>query len=580
MRTRTLTCLLVASVTALGCGAADSGVDPGDLALRDLLGISPEVAAGWDATERARARAIIALASDRAGEEPAEPVRLGVGADEREAIIASMSAVDEQRRERGREPVVMAWVLVEQQQVEVLPVPGDRVNGAMVSAARAGAIDESSLVLNGWEQATRAGWDELAQRQPGLLASLARQAGYGDEPTPLPVVPAPQEPFAAIFVDAGARSFLAVNPVLLAAQEPPAGDGERIAFARPGSAGRAPGPRASDVGVPGVGVPVAGGAPAGTAGAAAAASGNPYTFYGDIEECAASLRNRCIACATDPSCETMTRDADSVAAECEALAADEERGYYLLCINLALAMATVADCVDDNAQCPQVRDAGNQLSALTFNSVFLDDPACHGPLNECLSDIFGEPEEDFPGPGEPEPVPPPRDTNAGCGDSNVNCDFSPSCDSSCSVGSCDNAVSCGGCEGASCDGCESCESCDGDGSGGGGGGGGGSSGCDSGDDGGGEGGSSGCDGSGEGGGCEGGGCDSGGCEGGGCDSGGCEGGSCSGGSDSCNSDCSVSRRQGSGQTALALLWGLAPCVFLEYRRRRERRRPAQQEGTP
>ncbi len=556
------------------------------------------MAAGWDATERARARAIIARASGRASEEPAEPVRLGLGTDEREAIIASMSAVDEQRRELGREPVMVAWVLVEHQQVEVLPVSGERVSVAMASAARDSAPEPAALVLHGWEQATRAGWDELAQRQPGLLLSLARQAGYRDEPTPLPVVPAPQEPFAVIFVDAGAESFLAVNPVLLAAQEPATEDGEEIAFARPDAPRETPGKRA-----PGVGVPVTGGAPGSTTGAGGAlgvaASGNPYTFYGDIEECAASLRNRCIACATDPSCETMTRDADSVAAECEALAADEERGYYLLCINLALAMATVADCVGDNAQCPQVRDAGNQLSALTFNSVFLDDPTCHGPLNECLSDIFGESDEDFPGPGEPIPVPPPRDTNVGCGESNVNCDFSPSCDTSCSVGSCDNAVSCGGCEGSSCDGCESCESCDSSGDGGGGGGGSGSSGCDDGGGGGGGGGgSSGCDGGGdgsggggssgcEGGGCEGGGCDSGGCDSGGCDSGGCEGGSCdsgcsggSGGGSGGSSSCSVSRRQGNGQNALAMLWVLAPCVFLEYRRRRERRRPAQQEGTP
>lgn len=566
-----MTCLLVASATALGCGAADSSVDPGDLELRDLLGIAPEVAAGWDATERARARAILSRASGRASEEPAEPVRLGLGTDEREAIIASMSAVDEQRRELGRDPLVVAWVLVEHQQVEVLPVSGERVNVAMASAS---APEPSSLVLDGWEQATRAGWDELAQRQPGLLSSLARQAGFRDEPEPLPVIPAPQEPFAVIFVDAGARSFLAVNPVLLAAQEPSDSGGEDIAFARPDAPGAAPGPRAPVV----VGVPVTGGAPGDTAlaetAAAAPAGGNPYSFFGSINECAAFQRQRCQECATDTSCETVTRDAESVASECEALSADSERGYYLLCINLALAMATVADCADDTAQCPQVSNAGNQLAALAFNDVFLDDTTCAGALDGCLSDIFGSPEEDFPGPGSPDPPPPPRDTDLSCGDPNINCEFSPSCSSSCSVGSCDNALSCGGCEGSSCEGssCESCESCDSSG-GGGGGGGGGSSGCDDGGGGGGGGGgSSGC----EGGGCDGG-CDSGGCDSGGCD-GGCDGGSCSGGSDSCNSSCSVARRQGNGQTALALLWVLAPCVFLEYRRRRERRRPGQQEG--
>jgi hypothetical protein len=570
-RARVIICLFLASAVAPGCGAADSAVDPGDLALRDLLGVSPELAAGWDQAERARAREVIAHAA-AASEDAPDPVRLAQAGDDRGVIVAAMLAVDEQRRARGREPVLLAWVLAEAQQLEVLPVAGEAMD--MASSA-----DPSALVFEGWDPAVQPGWAELSLREPGLLAALARQAGYRDEPRPLPVIPAPQAPFAMIFVDAGARSFIAVNPVLLAAQEPQepqeradlvtrAGAGPATAAARLRTRDviRAPGGRAADiVSRPNV---------------VLAAGGNPYSFFGSINECAAFQRRRCEACTAEGSCEAVTRDAESGLAECQALGAGDGAGYFLLCINLSLAIGTVSDCADDASQCAQAPGAGNQLLALELNRVFLDDATCASALDDCLADIFGQPDGNFPGPGQPEPPPPPRDVEPSCGGSGANCELSPSCESSCSAGSCDNAVSCGGCEGGSCEGCQGsgCEGggCDGcESSGGGGGGGGGSSGCD---DGGGDGGcggescEGGCDGGCDGSGCDGGGCDGGGCDGGGCSSG-CEGGDCSGGSGgSCGSSCSVTRRRGHGQTALGVVWLLAPCVFLELRRRRERRR--------
>lgn len=99
-----------------------------------------------------------------------------------------------------------------------------------------------------------------------------------------------------------------------------------------------------------------------------------------------------------------------------ALSAGGERGHYLLCINLALAIATVADCTNDTAaQCAQATNAGNQLSALELNSVFLDDASCSTALDGCLAE------------------------------------FAPSFSSSCLADSCDNALSCGGCEGGGCE---------------------------------------------------------------------------------------------------------------------------------
>src|SRR5690606_36915285 len=100
----------------------------------------------------------------------ADQEQLGLGADQREAILASMSAVDYQRRERGREPVVVARVLARADRIEVLPVTGEAVD-------MAGWADPSALVFEGWEQASRDGWADLARRRPGLIAALARQAG-------------------------------------------------------------------------------------------------------------------------------------------------------------------------------------------------------------------------------------------------------------------------------------------------------------------------------------------------------------------------------------------------------------------
>ena len=49
----------VALVVLCACGTGDTKIDPGDLELRDLLGVAPEVAARWDADQRAAAKRVL-----------------------------------------------------------------------------------------------------------------------------------------------------------------------------------------------------------------------------------------------------------------------------------------------------------------------------------------------------------------------------------------------------------------------------------------------------------------------------------------------------------------------------------------
>jgi hypothetical protein len=156
-----MTWLFLASAVASGCGAADSAVDPGDLELRDLLGVAPEVAASWDRAARARAREVIARAARWESDDAGERVRLEQGVDPRASIVAGMRIVDEQRAARDRQPVVLGWVLAEDQQLEVVPVAGAAMDtsghaGPARQSDPADPADPAELVFEGWEQATSA----------------------------------------------------------------------------------------------------------------------------------------------------------------------------------------------------------------------------------------------------------------------------------------------------------------------------------------------------------------------------------------------------------------------------------------
>src|SRR5262249_20197973 len=50
---------VLSALVAAACSTADNTVDPGDLELRDLLGISPEIASSWTTTQRIAARRVL-----------------------------------------------------------------------------------------------------------------------------------------------------------------------------------------------------------------------------------------------------------------------------------------------------------------------------------------------------------------------------------------------------------------------------------------------------------------------------------------------------------------------------------------
>jgi hypothetical protein len=300
----------------------------------------------------------------------------------------------------------------------------------------------------------------------------------------------------------------------------------------------------------------------------AIAGGNPYSFYGSVAECATAQRTRCESCLPAGNCEPVTTSDGST--ECTRLGEADGRGYYLLCINLALAITSIQDCAADSASaCPRDTDAASSLSQLEANASFLDDSNCRTSLDACLTEVFGSPDGGFPAlvDGGVDPVTdPPRSTDVSCGDGcnseNNNCEFSPNCD--CSGPSCGNSLSCD----SSCsdsnsqsgcgDNCDSCSSSSGGSSGGGG--------CSN---------SSGGSSSSSSG-CGGGDCGGGSCGGGDCGSGGCSSSSNGGG-------CQVVKKPPSAVFAvgLSLTWALLPVpVAAMLRRRSRRKKPTRSDAEP
>jgi hypothetical protein len=561
---------LVVSLAA--CVGDELAIEPGELDVRDLLGIAPSVAVGWDADQRASARELLDGVGPARGDVVID-VELGVNPDRSLATLSAMARADRVQRDANRPPILLARIDAAGSrpaaQLTALPLP------SLEDLGEAPAIP---IELAGWDAGRRGGWEALPTAHADAIAALATAAGHAPTDV-LRVEPAPQRAFVAVYLPE--PPVLLVNPLALAVAERGASDPTEELRAGDRTLDDHSGDAHGDV-------------------APAPAAGNPYAFYGSIGECAAAQQIRCDACVPTGSCEQQSRDAASGVAECEQLAQDSGRGYFLFCANLSVAIGTVSDCAGDEAPaCPQVTTASNQLAALDANAVFVDDAACRAGLDRCLARIYGDPDGEFPDPPAdagpvgsdagtpPPPPPPPRDVDLGCGDQS--CDFSPQCNASCGGGSCDNSFDCGSCDSDS-------SGCGGDGGGGGGGGGDGG-GCDSGcsgdggcdtgscdscsssDDGGGGGGD-------DGGGC--GGCGSsddggGGDDGGGCDSGcGGDGGGCDNSCDSsCNSDsgsgsgsCSIARQQARARwtAAVAVAWALFPLPMLMLWARRERRR--------
>ncbi|MEO8701953.1 MAG: hypothetical protein ABI867_18050 [Kofleriaceae bacterium] len=566
---------VVSAVAA--CGAGDTKLDPGDLELRDLLGVAPDTAAGWDAEQRASARHVLEAGFDEQAELAVLPLgQASTSLDDR--IARSLLLHDSDRAHAGDPALGVVRIEVIGDQAATSPRRG-------VIAARV-AAGEPAPAVEVWLSDK---WTtDLAGRGTSLFAALAMDAGHTTGP--VVVVPSSRLPVIAGYV-ASAPPRLLVNPVLLAALDP--------------SEPTAVEPIAVAVADPSGGTPVAARA-AGTTGGGKPpdlspppTSANPYSFYGSIGECAFAQRTRCDSCIGTGTCEAITSSADGDA-ECATLAENNGRGYFLICANLALAIVAVERCAGDAAPgCPRDVTAASNLAQLENNASFVDDATCGGALDGCLGDIYGAPPEPFPGVDAGTSAPrPPRETNVSCNDScssdNNNCEANPSCGEG---PSCNNSLSCDSACSSSNDqsGCEgNCNACSEDSSGSGGsegcggndgGGDSGSCGSDSGSDSGGscggnDNGGGGCGGdSGGGGGCGG---DSGG--GGGCggDSGGgggCGGGSSGGGgggggsSGGSSSSCNASRRDSSsgGTLAMSLVWALMPIPAAALVRRRSKK---------
>lgn len=548
-------CAVSLALVGAACTSGDRRLEPDELEARDLLGVSGRIAAGWDADERAAAREVL-RAAWRDGEGSGQRLASSAAADAASAT-AALAALDGEREAAGEPPLIAGFAAATPEALATGPV-------AVLEWDLAGRV--GSLIARDWRDDEL----ELVERGGGLLVEVALAAGHPDGEA-LAVRPARGQPFGAIY--AGRAIGLLVNPVLLAALEPRAAATPAVPLAVAEGAGEPE----REAGARGVAArPVASGA----------LGGNPYSFFGSVEECAAYQRLRCEDCLPSSSCEQTSRGAADGNAECMTLAEESGRGYFLYCTNLSLAIATVAACTGEEApSCSQDSTASNDLADLEANAGFVDDATCLAGLDSCLAEIYGDPDQDFPGPvgadAGPTPTPPePRDTETSCSGSDVNCDFSPQCDADCSS-SCDNVLSCD----ADCNGSGSsggCDSCGGEDTGSSGG----DSGCGCNDDsGGGDGGggcgssdsSSGDSGCGNGcGGDSGGGCDSGGCGsssdgGGGCNNSGGGGGGCvvSGGQVPAVRHCP---RRARVEGFLAMFWSLLPLTYLERCRRRARRR--------
>lgn len=535
-----------ALVCASACGTGNTSVDPGDLELRDLLGIAPEVARTWDADQRASARAVLDDALGARGEPATLALALGTSLDER--VTRTLATLDAHRLAAGDGALALVSVQLEGDQL----VAVTRAAPTVVAASDGQTPPAVALDTEAWP--------ELSSRASGVLAAAAADAGHHDGT--LAVVPAPRLAVVASYVAAQPPRLL-VNPVLIAALDPSVVDTTSAAVAREATHDDGPA------------VPVR---------PVARETGNPYSFYGSVAECAYAERLRCESCLPSSSCvaETTSTDGNS---ECTQLAANSGRGYFLFCINLSLAITAVDQCTADKVSgCAQVTTAANNLSQLDANASFLDDATCSTGLDECLAQIYGAPKTTFPGVDGGMASEPPRDTNISCGnscsDNNSNCDASPSC--SCDGPSCGNSFSCdstcandsggGGCSGCSSGsgGSSSGGSCSGD------------SGSSS------SGSCGSCDGSSNGGSC--GSCDSssgGSSSGGSCGSCNSSGGSSSGGScggssggGSCGGGggggCQVVRKAPSAGFALALslVWGTMPIPVAAFVKRRNRKRRA------
>src|SRR4051794_40765408 len=109
MRGHSKTLLVVCALFGAGsCGAGETRIDPADLELRDLLGLSPDVALEWNADQRAAARTVIATGF--AEEEPAMHVAIVEAPTADQRTAATLAAMDATRDAAGAKALGLVTV--------------------------------------------------------------------------------------------------------------------------------------------------------------------------------------------------------------------------------------------------------------------------------------------------------------------------------------------------------------------------------------------------------------------------------------------------------------------------------------
>lgn len=172
----------------VGACAGDGRLDPGELELRDVLGVAPEAALTWDADQRAAARHVLEGGMHAtAAIAHAPPGKVTDG-------LATIDAT----RSKQKQPAL-----------GLVRLDGMQLSSRFSTLAPRGGTP-IELQLAGWS-------NELPARGLDVLSQLARDAGH--RTGPVVVRPGPQLAVIAAYVP-GSPAQLIVNPVLLASLEP------------------------------------------------------------------------------------------------------------------------------------------------------------------------------------------------------------------------------------------------------------------------------------------------------------------------------------------------------------------------
>ena len=159
--------ILGLAVVAAGCGTGDTRVDPADLELRDLLGMSPEVASHWDADQRASARKLLVAGLHE--DAPAVEVVLAGGASVDARVAQTLAALDARRIHDGGAALGMVRVVLDTHTIApaLAPIASTAVGGAPVEQREIWLAEQ-------WDQQ---GLTHLAGRGLDLMSGLAMDGG-------------------------------------------------------------------------------------------------------------------------------------------------------------------------------------------------------------------------------------------------------------------------------------------------------------------------------------------------------------------------------------------------------------------